>query len=251
MTILNANTPGGWPRWRSKALVMLALVAACETSPSGPNTSGDVQLSASQSTALLARIGQIAPLHPELAWLGDSVAVVLGSGAAITPIELSTDLASAQFYAVGLQRAFVRVTDSFSTYDIIAFDNPASPTNFIIIDAIASASGATPPTSVTGAFGGGSASTGVNAYLFHIDGNTVSSWRATTGGAAIAADTVAGACAAFEGPSGVTCSRATMTGSFNVISAAGDDGASGSTRHATMGTQLIAGARLRFDATQD
>ncbi|HEX7020286.1 MAG TPA: hypothetical protein VF159_09765 [Gemmatimonadaceae bacterium] len=222
-----------------------ALMSACGGGGTEPATGAGVQISATESATLIARVKQIAPVHPDLAWLADSASIVLGTGAQLTPVDLSTDLAAGPFYAVALHRAFSRSTSSFATYDVIAFNDPANPTDFLIVDGWSSVSGSTPPASVTGAFGGGTATSTMNAHLFHVSGSTISSWRATSGGGTLAADTLGGACPNFQGPAGVTCAQSAMKASFQVISAASDSASVG-TRHASLSTTIVNGVLLTF-----
>jgi len=233
----------------SMVFLAAAVMSGCGGSGTDLTTPG-TGLSATESAQLIARIQQIAPLHPELAWLADSVSVVLGAGTEPTTVDISTDLATGPFYAVALHRAFVRSTTSFATYDVIAFNDPANPTDFIIVDGWGSASGTTPPASVSGTFGAGTASSVVSAHFFHVSGNTVAAWRATTGGATLAADTVGAACSQFQAAAGVTCAQASMRASFNVISAASDSSSSSSTKHATLGTSNVGGVLLTFDSSR-
>lgn len=233
-----------------RRISMLCLAVACMSGCGGagtdPTTTG-TGLTSAESALLIARVQQIAPVHPELAWLADSVSVALGAGTEPTPVDLSTDLATGPFYAVALHRAFVRSTTSLGTYDVIAFNDPSNPTDFIIVDGWSAASSPTPPASVSGTFGAATSSSAVTAHFFHISGNTVAAWRATTGGATLAADTVGAACTAFQATAGVTCAQASMKASFNVISAASDSSSSSSTRHATLSSSTVGGVLLTFD----
>ena len=109
-----------------------------------------ITLSAAQATVLMNKIGQFAPLHNQIAWLADSANLVIKSGSQVDLILVSTNLAPGPFYAVGLQRAVQLTGSSFSTFDLIAFNDPSNPTDFIVIDGYNSGSGA-PPTSTSAA----------------------------------------------------------------------------------------------------
>jgi len=228
----------------SLACVMTAaLVAGCDsmtgTSPLGPS----IHLSASQAAVLVTRVAQIAPVHPELSWLGDSVSLVLTSGAEADRIDIATDLASGPFYAVGLQRAISTPTNSFSTFTLIAFDDPNNPTNFIIVDGYAPGTGLTPPTSVSGSFG----TQTVSGHLFHVAGSTVSEWRAETGSASFSTGSSGGACLAFHATTGVTCAGSALQGTFTITVARHDAGVQPlDTRTATLQSVGVAGVLLRM-----
>ena len=87
-----------------------------------------ITLSAAQATVLMNKIGQFAPLHNQIAWLADSANLVIKSGSQVDLIPVSTNLAPGPFYAVGLQRAVQLTGSSFSTFNLIAFDDPSAST---------------------------------------------------------------------------------------------------------------------------
>lgn len=182
-------------------------------------TGHSVKLSATQASALMTKVVQIAPLHSSIAWLADSANLVLRSGAVAMQVDIATNLGSGPFYAVGLQRAVQTSPNSFSTFDLIAFNDPDNPTDFIIVDGFKSGT-STPPTSVTGSFGGAT----VNGHLFHIAGNSISSWRASAGTATLARGTFATACEGFQGDATVTCTQANLNASFSIDLALADVG---------------------------
>jgi hypothetical protein len=206
--------------------------------PHGPA----VTLTAAQATVLMARITELAPVHPELAWLADSANLVLKSGAEADVIPLTTDLGAGPFYAVGLQRG-VQVSDiAYSTFDLIAFNDPSNPTDFIIVDGFMTGTAGPPPTSVTGAFGGA-----VNAHLFHVDGNTVTAWRAQGGTATLSTGSAGSSCAGFASNAGVTCAQSALTAEFNIDSAVQDSGGQTSgTRTASLAATAVAGILLSY-----
>lgn len=231
---------------RLAAGVALALGTAVATGCGGSTeptvNAPTIHLSASQAAVLVSRVKTIAPVHPELAWLGDSVSLVLTSGAEADRIDLSTDLAPGPFYAVGLQRSIVTSTNSFATFDLIAFDDPSNPTDFVIVDGYSPGSGTTPPTSVAGPFGGST----MNGHLFHVAGSTVSAWRAQAGGGTFATGAGGGACTGFQAQSGVTCTAAALQTSFSITTATPDGGSSGDARHASLAATSVAGILLTF-----
>src|SRR5438105_8706025 len=131
-------------------LAISSLTLACGSdSATGPEST--ITLSGDQATVLMNRIIEIAPLHTEIAWLADSANLVLKSGAEADLVPLSTTIAAGPFYAVGLQRRVQISAGSFSTFDLIAFNDPSNPTDFVIVDGYNSATGL-PPTSTSGAF---------------------------------------------------------------------------------------------------
>jgi hypothetical protein len=208
------------------------------TAPHGPA----VTLTAAQATVLMARITELAPVHPELAWLADSANLVLKSGAEADVISLTTDLGAGPFYAVGLQRG-VQVSDiAYSTFDLIVFNDPSNPTDFIIVDGFMTGPAGPPPISVTGAFGGA-----VNGHLFHVAGNAVTAWRAQAGTATLSTGSVGNPCTGFASDMATTCAQSALTAEFNIVSAAQDGGGQTSgTRSASLAATSVAGILLSY-----
>jgi len=222
-------------------LVVSSLFAVgCGSDSAGPH-GPSVTLTAADATVLMARITELAPVHPELAWLADSANLVLKSGAEADVIPLTTDLAAGPFYAVGLQRGVQVSAIAFSTFDLIAFNDPSNPTDFIIVDGFMSGTG-TPPTSASGAFGGA-----VNGHLFHVAGNTVTAWRAQGGTATLSTGSAGNACAGFASNAGVTCAQSGLTVEFTIDSAVQDSGVQTSaTPSASLATTTVAGILLSY-----
>ena len=226
----------------SVGLVVGSLFAiGCGSDSTGPHGPA-VTLTAAQATVLMARITELAPVHPELAWLADSANLVLKSGAEADVIPVTTDLAAGPFYAVGLQRGVQVSAIAFSTFDLIAFNDPSNPTDFIIVDGFTSGT-FTPPTSASGAFGGSA----VNGHLFHVAGNTVTAWRAQGGTATLSTGSAGNSCAGFASNAGVTCALSTLTAEFNIDSAVQDSGPQTSgTRSASLAATSVAGILLSY-----
>src|ERR1700693_3665732 len=100
----------------SVGLVVGSLFAiGCGSDTAGPHGPA-VTLTAAEATILMDRITELAPVHPELAWLADSAGLVLRSGAEADVIPITTDLAAGPFYAVGLQRGVQVSFSSYSTF---------------------------------------------------------------------------------------------------------------------------------------
>jgi hypothetical protein len=224
----------------SVGLVVISFTLACGSDKAtGPEN--QIILSAAQATALMNKITQFAALQTEIAWLGDSANLVLKSGAEADLIPVSTNLGPGPFYAVGLQRAVQLPTNPFSTFDLIAFNDPSNPTDFIMVDGYIQGSGA-PPTSVSGVFDGP-----VNGYFFHTEGSTVTAWRAALGTAALSRGGSGGGCTGFQSSSGVTCTLADLTTSFTVTAAFQDAGPqSNAIVQASLNTTTVAGILLSF-----
>jgi len=230
------------------ALAFAAQCAACSDGKSTAPPTGDrIQLTSNQVALLVDGVQKIAPVHPDNAWLADSITLVLKAGAEADRVDMSTDLAAAPFFAVGLQREIVQgAGSSFGTFHFIAFNNPNAPTDFLIIGGFKTGSGATPPASVTGTFGASSIQQ-ISGHLFHVAGASVQAWTATTGTATLSAGASGGACPAFPEVGGITCEKNQLGVAFTVTSASPDASASG-TRSATLGATNVPGIRLYFGA---
>jgi hypothetical protein len=227
-------------RCASVGVVLVSSFAlACGSDNStGPATT--LTLSATQATVLMNKIIQIAPLHTDIAWLADSANLVLRSGAQADLIPLSMTTGAGPFYAVGLQRRVQLTGTAFSTFDLIAFNDPSNPTDFLIVDGFNS--GATPPTSTTGSFDGA-----VNGFLFHIDGSTISAWRAVLGSGTLTSGAPGSACAGFQSSAGVTCAQASLSATFTITGAFQDAGPTSNTvAQASLASAMVSGIVLGY-----
>jgi hypothetical protein len=229
---------------RSVGLVAISwLGVACDNSTSP--SSATIQLSQSQAAILVSRISQIAPVHPELAWLADSVDLVLKSGAEANLVAITTDLGTGPFWAVGLQRSVSGFPNSFATFDFIIFNNPSDPTDFIIIDGYHQVSGPTPPQLASGSFS--SSSSGLSGHMFQVVGSTVSAWRAEGGGGTLENVATSTACPGFQPTGGVTCDQIILRAAFTIGVARHDNGVDpNDTRSAEVPSTDVAGIVLHF-----
>jgi len=227
-------------RRASAGVVLLssfALACGGDSSTGPPST---LTLSATQATVLMSKIVQIAPINTDIAWLADSANLVLRSGAQADLIPLSITTGAGPFYAVGLQRRVQLTGTAFSTFDLIAFNDPSNPTDFLIVDGFNS--GATPPTSATGSFDGA-----INGFLFHVDGSTISAWRAVLGSGTLTSGASGGACSGFQSSTGVTCAQASLTATFSITGAFQDAGPTSSTlAQASLASATVAGIVLSY-----
>jgi hypothetical protein len=235
------------------ALVIVGSASALVSCESGTGPAPTIILSQQQAALLVSRISVAAPRHADIAWLADSVNLVIAAGVEVDLIDIKTDLAAGPFYAVGLQRAINASPTSFSTFHLIAFDDPSNPTDFTIVGGYRQTTsfGAPPPESVSGAFSSPNPVLSVSGHLFHVDGNSVSEWRAATGTATLQNGTPGGTCVNFQATTGVTCEQSTLLASFNIDVAQHDrpllPPGDNTTRTATLATlSAVAGIRLEF-----
>jgi hypothetical protein len=224
--------------------ILGVLTAAVLASACGDNTApiatGSIKLSADQVAAVSSRITQIAVSHPELSWLADSVNVVLKTGVEVDSVGLVTDVGAGPFYGVGVQRT-VGLQAAWTTFDLIMFNNPSNPTDFVIVDAFEQGSTPTSPTTASGSF----ASTTRHAHLIHVSGATLSSWTATAGTVTFASDAPGGACPSFSSTT-MSCYTAGLQTTFEISAAVADIGTVGTAPMASLSASDVPGVLLKF-----
>jgi len=202
---------GRW--WRRGALGVACAGAVACTDSTSP---GNLELTSAQAQAIIDRAGLIAIGRPELNWLADSLDLVIHSGTTLRQITIRIDGADKSYNAVALNRQII-VTgpspSSFSTFHLIAFDDPGNPVKFVIVNGYAPSGTATPPQSVNGTFSSATAS----GHLFEVGSIAVVEWIAATGTATFAAGAQGAACDGFTPANGVTCFASSLTVSFDII----------------------------------
>ena len=230
------------PRLNILIVALAALLAGCSHDATSITGHGIV-LTAAQADLLATRVGQVVASAPELSWLADSINVVLSGGDEATSVSIQTTLASAPFYAVGLERRFVpKSANAFSTLTFIAFDNPDNPTDFVFVNAYAPSTNSTPPDAVSGNFSL-LGSQQLSGYVFHISGTQITTWQSSgAGSASLSSSGASGTCAQFQ-TTGVTCDKASLLASFTID--AGPD-VTGAPRTATMAATSVTAVRLTF-----
>ena len=230
------------------ALAVFVVAAACSDSKGiiePEPESGDIELSAAQATAIKNRIVQLAPLHPELSWLADSISLVIGAGATIDEVPVTTNLGDGPFYAVSLQRAITTSFSGSSAFDVIMFDNPSNPTNFMIVGGWTNPGAGTPPTTVTGSFGETYATKIVTGHFFHVEGQTVTSWRVDGGSATLASGLSTGTCESVANTATVTCQQAIQNSAFTITSASSQT--SSEVKTASLAATDVSGIIIRMN----
>jgi hypothetical protein len=206
------------------AVLATCLTAACSNEPTNPVTGESITLTANQAATIVTRIDAFASADPTLRSLADTVAVVLNAGATARRLEVTTESGPTAYYAVSLQRAMPGATSSWSTFHVIAFDDPSSPSKFIILGGWATVSSGDAPSSVSGSIGAG-ATTSLTAHIFSLTGNQVAMWHANAGTVSFTALERLESCGSFPGPG--QCRPIEMGGSFNITSTVAGTGASG------------------------
>ena len=104
----------------------------CSDAPTSPKAGSTIELSAAQAAAIRSRVAQLAPVHPELAWLADSLGLVVGAGLQARRVDVTPNIYDRPFYAVALQRTMKASSLSWATFDIVMFSNPSEPADSIV-----------------------------------------------------------------------------------------------------------------------
>ena len=206
------------------ALMCLAAANACSDKPTDPTGAETITLSASQAATIVGRIESFASADPALDALADTVGVVINAGAEARRVTITTESGASSFYAISLHRAKSGPSSPWATFHVIAFNDPATPSEFIILGGYAAATSGDAPSSVSGDIGA-TGNKSLTAHIFRLSGPQLSMWHASTGTVSFASLEVLEACSGFPGPG--QCVRIQMDGSFNITGTVPGQGASG------------------------
>jgi hypothetical protein len=195
--------------------------AACEGSPGTdpavpPNS---FILTAAQKKSLDSTGGVIKQANPgngTLQSLVDSTLQVLAAGVEARRLNVTTNLTTKTLYFVGIHRAVSRSTGSFSTWNIVGFDDPSHLTVLMEVSGFAQNQTTTPPTSVSGTIGDGTGI--VNGLMLEVgSGGSVVMHSAGSGTASFVSGAPGAPCPGLTPSSPfVTCTLETMTVRFTM-----------------------------------
>jgi hypothetical protein len=200
-----------------------------------PTTAPDkLQLTAAQVNSLDSSaqvIVQANPGNANLKALADSTLAVLTAGIEAKRVDITTNLTTAPLYLVGIHRAATGSNGSYSTWTLVAIDDPSRLASLIEVSGFAESAGATPPASVSGTIGDGTGI--VNATLLQVGaGGAVTEWLASAGSVSFSSDAPGAPCSGFTATPHMTCALETMHVRFTASAAGGSGGAGG--RQATL-----------------
>lgn len=241
--------------YRRAVLVLLGTItsgaAACSAgSEAGTNptpTADTIELTSGQVASLDSSAQQIAranPGNPDLQSLVDSTLMVFTAGIQARRVTVATNLTTGPLYLVGIHRAVSRAQGSFSTWTLVALDDPSRLANLIEVSGFAQSTGSSAPIAVSGTVGDGTGI--VNALLLQVGtAGTVTAWRASSGTVSFSSDAPGAACPNFTTTSVVRCALETMHVRFTVSAPSGTNGAS--SRQATVATDVdVPAMRLTY-----
>jgi hypothetical protein len=200
---------------------------ACSADDTAPTTVPDrLQLTAAQVKSLDSSgqvIVQANPGNANLKSLVDSTLAVLTAGVEARRLDIATDLTSSPLYFVGIHRAVARPTGSYSTWTVVAIDDPSRLANLVEVSGFAQNATGTPPASVSGTIGDGTGI--VNATLLQVgSGGAVMEWRANGGTVSFASDAPGAPCPGFTATPKITCALETMHVRFTANAPSGTGG---------------------------
>lgn len=228
-----------------------AAVLGCESDETvvGVTTGETIHLTNAQASALVSFMTTVSTASNDatLAALADSARFVLKSGAEAHQIDVTTDLGDGPYWAVSMQRTHVGTgssPQSWSTFHVIAFNEPNNVSRFIVLGGYSSVSGTTPPNSVSGSIGP-SGTSSLTGHFFNVIGSQVSSWHANAGTVSLTATPASEACADFSATN-MTCVKASMSLNFNIMGTVAGNGTTGQRTGSTASAQTAPGVRLAF-----
>lgn len=227
-------------------IALAIVVSACvEPSTTTPPAVVSIQLTAAQASAVNDEIKAITASTPEIAGLGDSASLILKTGVVVDSAAIDVSFGGGPYYAVSLQRAVSQSLNPYSTFDIIYFNNPSSPTRFVIVSVYARGQIGPPD----GAVANLATPTSVlipNVHFYAIDGQAVTHWRATAGNLVLGNGLPGGACPDVSTPNNVTCERADILIGSSVTATTRESGTSTDSPTLSIVNGFVRGIRLKY-----
>ena len=228
-------------RFIASALICIAAIACGGSDSTGPQNGPDkIVLTGGQVHALDSAGQAIVAANPGNATLKaivDSTLQALTVGAELRRLDVTTNITTKPLYFIGIRRTASISNHSYSTWNVVGFDDPNHLTVLVEVSGFAENGTPTPPTTVTGTIGDGTGI--VNAHFIEVgSGGSVTMWDAGTGTASFRSDAATGACPNFTPPNpGLTCQLETT----NLLFAATASSGAGS-RQASLATEAAVSA---------
>ena len=226
-------------------LGLAVLSTAClESSVTDPPHVATVQLTAAQAAAINSGLHTIGVNTPELAGLADSLNLIIKTGVVVDSAVIDVTFGGEPYYAVLLQRSVSQQPNPFTTFSVVYFNNPSSPTRFVILSVYARGSVGPPdgafinlatPTSVLSGY----------VHFYQIDGSAVTHWRSTAGSMEIGNGLPGGACAGFDG--NVQCETADLLIGGNVTATTRESGTVSGSPTLSITNGFVRGIKLKYN----
>jgi hypothetical protein len=181
------------------------------TGSSNPN----VTLTDAQAASLVAKAQVLSGVNPDLAWLADSISVVLKAGTTAYNVPVTVNGQVKRYYAVSLVRQIIGVSASTTTMHFIAFNSATDPTDFILVNAYVQVPGDVP----IGDFATPLGAPAAFAHRVLVSGSTVTDYVGKSGTVDFSVGYSGVGCGV--GP-GVTCTQAFLDTDFTITQARPD-----------------------------
>jgi hypothetical protein len=242
------STPLRFAQLALLCVCQLLIVACASTDSTEPPLEGDLlQFTAASVDAIDSTAQEIVranPGNPDLQSLVDSTLMVFTAGIQARRVDVTTNLTTAPLHLVGIHRAVSRPGSSFSTWTLVALDDPSHLTSIIEVSGFAQSASGTAPSSVSGTIGDGTGI--VNALLIQVGtAGAVTTWHANTGTVSFSSGAPGAACPGFTPTPIVTCAVETMRVRFNAVAPAGTG--TTSSRHASLAAEVdVPAMRLTY-----
>jgi hypothetical protein len=226
------------------AVLCVSSLACGGSESTGPqNTPDKIVLTGGQVHSLDSAGQAIVAANPGNATLKaivDSTLQALTVGAVLTRLDVSTNVTTAPLYFIGIHRTASLTNHSYSTWNVVGFDDPAHLTVLVEVSGFAENGTSTPPTSVSGTIGDGSGI--VNGHFIQVgSGGSITMWDAGSGTASFHSDASTGSCPNFTPPNpGLSCSLETTHLQFSATAASGSGGAG--SRQASLASEAAVSA---------
>jgi hypothetical protein len=225
----------------ASALVCVVAMACGGSDSTGPQNGADKIVLTGGQVHALDSAGQAIvaanPGNPTLKAIVDSTLQALTVGAELRRLDVTTNITTKPLYFIGIHRTASFSNHSYSTWNVVGFDDPSHLTVLVEVSGFAENGTSTPPTNVSGTIGDGTGI--VNAHFIEVgSGGSVTMWDAGTGTASFRSDAPTGACPNFTPPNpGLTCQLETT----NLVFAATASSAAGS-RQASLSSEAAVSA---------
>jgi hypothetical protein len=223
--------------------IALLATACLESSVNGPPHIPSIQLTASEAEAINSGISSIAETTPELSFLADSADLVVKAGAIIDSASIDVTFGGEPFYAVSLQRAVTQAVNPYATFDVIYFNNPSSPTRFVVVSVYARGNVGPPD----GAFVNLATPTPVlvgTVHFYAIEAGAVTHWRSTAGAVQLGNGLPGGPCPGFSGS--VACDTADILIGGSVTASTRESGTAPGAPTLSIVNGLVRGIKLKY-----
>ena len=212
-------------RFIASALVCTTALACGGADNTGPqNTPETIVLTGGQVHSLDSAGQAMAGANPGNATLKaivDSTLEALTVGVEARRLDVTTNVTTKPLYFVGIHRTASFPNHSYSTWNVVGFDDPSHLTVLVEVSGFAENGTATPPTTVSGTIGDGTGF--VNAHFIEVgSAGSVTMSDAGAGTVSFRSDPPTSPCPNFTPPNpGLSCQLETTNMLFSATASSG------------------------------